>query len=248
MVYCCVWNDPDFRRLGPLEQRLALYVLTSDQGNRVGCFKFSVGKAAEDLDTVSDTVSGMLDTVCDTLKWKWDTVFKVLFLPSWWKWNPPANMSALKGALVDLYEVPESPLKSEFARNVKFLKGDFADTVCHTVSDTVAHQEHLQEHEHLQEQVSPAASGKGIESKISEYIGNHKLLTFSPKVLAIAVRLHALVGWDGMVRAIGAAVAAGAGEPFSYAWTIATSAQAKAAVREESKPKRLTKAVVYHDV
>jgi hypothetical protein len=45
----------------------------------------------------------------------------VLWIPSWWKWNPPDNSNAFVGALSDLAEVPQTQLLKEFASHDRHL-------------------------------------------------------------------------------------------------------------------------------
>ena len=123
-----IWHDERFVTLGSDERLLALYCLTA-QSNRCGLFVFSVGKAAEDLSersgNVTPNVSGRLlerlRRVVSTLRWKWDETARVLYFPTWWKYNPPENLNVIRGALKDLDDLPETPLLEEFYGNVRYL-------------------------------------------------------------------------------------------------------------------------------
>jgi hypothetical protein len=138
-----IWTDEKMRTLSPLDKLVALYIITA-QSNRIGLFHFSLARAAEDLQLDSDTCVARVKHVCDTCRWAWDighvsdtsptrvlglemepkSIFyvpSVVYLPTWWKYNPPENASVMKGNLADLHEVPESVLVGQFAENLLYI-------------------------------------------------------------------------------------------------------------------------------
>ena len=116
-----IWGDERFVRLPNEEKLIALYCLTSPQCNRIGLFRFSMAAAAEDLGTSSETFEKRFRNVCSTMKWPFDPVSKVLFFPTWWRYNCPENGNILLGNLEDLHDVPNTPLVSEFIDNAQLL-------------------------------------------------------------------------------------------------------------------------------
>jgi hypothetical protein len=78
------WKDERGRALTPIEKLVALYVFTA-QANRIGCFSFSPGMAAEDLGIPLNTCRTHVRDVCRTLFWRWDEEAGVIYLPTWWK-------------------------------------------------------------------------------------------------------------------------------------------------------------------
>src|SRR5687767_3310060 len=96
-----IWTDEKFRQLSGEEQRIALYILTA-QSNRIGLFSFSPGKACEDLRTTPIKFQKCFLAVCQALKWEWDKDARVLYLPTWWKYNPPESANNVVGNLKDL--------------------------------------------------------------------------------------------------------------------------------------------------
>ena len=108
-----IWGDEGFRQLKHEEMLVAFYCLTSPQSNRIGIFRFSPAGASEDLETLPQTFAKRFATVWQTLKWKWDSESRVLYLPTWWKYNRPANPNTFKGHLDDLHELPISPVESD---------------------------------------------------------------------------------------------------------------------------------------
>lgn len=152
------------------EKLLAIYCFTSPQSNRIGLYVLSPGHAEEDLGPLDDTVchtvaaSGSsnfgyrISKICEALNWRYDTAARVLFLPTWWKYNPPDNPKSLQGYLEDIHDLPQTNLLAEFAQNKRYL----SDTLCHTLSttltarypelsDTVCHTLPPQEQEQEQE-------------------------------------------------------------------------------------------------
>jgi len=122
-----IWTDEKFRQLTGEEQRIALYVLTA-QSNRIGLFSFSPGKACEDLSASPQAFRRAFETVCRVLKWEWDPEARVLYLPTWWKYNPPESVNNLVGNLKDLDDLPATPLLKRFAANTVYLSDSVKQT------------------------------------------------------------------------------------------------------------------------
>jgi hypothetical protein len=84
-----------------------------------------------------------------------------------------------------------------------------------------------------------------LDSRIRQFIGQHRMLTYSPKALTISRQIAlSPAGWDGMVRALDDALAAGAAEPFTYARTIVASEQARDRIQaapRDRKPQVVTR-------
>lgn len=191
-VFMHTWNDERFRQLDPPGKLLALYILTG-QSNRIGCFCFSPALASEHtgiplepspnvpetfrdgFGMVSGGLKDLLDRVCQTLGWRWDAGARVLFIPSWWKHNPPENVNVLKGALADAEELPQSPLVQEFWQNGRHLPPGMADVLAKRsgnvtpyVPGTIPKPSPIQEQEQEQELNTPPNPQRGNESAESE--------------------------------------------------------------------------------
>ena len=120
-LYPRLWRDRDFLQLDYQNRLLALYLLAGPQGNSVGCYVFSLGTASEDFGFSLGIITRRFKMVCAQFGWQYDPASRVLFIPSWWKWNKPENAIVLKGALKDCHELPETPLYETLAacsRNV----------------------------------------------------------------------------------------------------------------------------------
>ncbi|MBS0164744.1 MAG: hypothetical protein JSR29_01550 [Nitrospira sp.] len=122
-----IWTDEKFRLLKADEQRIALYILTA-QSNRIGLFSFSPGKACEDLGTLPPTFQKGFQKVCQTLHWEWDSDTRVLYLPTWWRYNQPENANNVIGNLKDLDDLPETPLLARFSTNTAYLPDGLIET------------------------------------------------------------------------------------------------------------------------
>jgi hypothetical protein len=141
-----IWNDEKFQSLPPADKLLAVYCLTA-QANRIGIFKFSVALASEDLGMPADEVRERLDRVCHTLFWPLDAIRRVLYFPTWWKYNNPGSPKTLIGILSDVHDVPQTPLLEEFKRNTKHLSDSLSDTLSSFFAKGMASQEQEQEQE-----------------------------------------------------------------------------------------------------
>ncbi|UVT18988.1 MAG: hypothetical protein H8K03_14380 [Nitrospira sp.] len=157
-----IWTDEKFRLLKAEEQRIALYILTA-QSNRIGLFTFSPGKACEDLGTLLLTFRKGFVKVCQTLHWEWDLDTRVIYLPTWWRYNQPENANNVIGNLKDLDDLPETPLLERFSTNTAYLP----ESLIETFTQTLAKRSHQrspkrspsqeQEQEQEQEQDVPPA-------------------------------------------------------------------------------------------
>lgn len=160
-----IWNDERFVKLDSDEKLIAIYAFTA-QSNRIGIFKFSPAMAAEQLDMGGETFAKRFDNVCKALRWTFDKGLRVLYIPTWWKYNTPENPNVLQSNLDDLHDLPQTPLLTEFASNVAYLPATqherFNLTLAKGLPERMAHQEQEQEQEQKQEQEQekpPAAEG-----------------------------------------------------------------------------------------
>jgi hypothetical protein len=120
-LYVRLWRHPCFVGLTDAEKVVAIYVLTGPQSNRLGLYVLSIATAAEDLGTVPETLKKRLLTVCQTLGWLFDARARVVYIPTFFNWNPPENANVMKGSLKDLNEIPPCGLIDAFAANIETL-------------------------------------------------------------------------------------------------------------------------------
>lgn len=157
-----IWTDERFRLLKPEEQRIALYILTA-QSNRIGLFTFSPGKACEDLGTLGVTFRKGFEIVCRALHWEWDADNRVIYLPTWWRYNQPENSNNVIGNLKDLDDLPETPLLERFSTNTAYLPEGLVETFTQTLAKRYPQRSpkrspsQEQEQEQEQEQDTPSA-------------------------------------------------------------------------------------------
>lgn len=151
-VYARLWRHPGFGSLSEGEKVLALYLLTGPQTNRLGLYVLSVATAAEDLRTVSETVKKRLVNVCQAFGWLFDGRSRVLYIPSWFKWNPPENANVVKGSLKDLNEIPPSGLVDAFARNLEHLPQTLHETFIEGLQQRLPRSLSIQEQYQYQDQ------------------------------------------------------------------------------------------------
>ena len=132
------WKDEKVRALDPTDRLVALYLFTG-QANRIGLFAFSPGMAAEDTGLDLDTFRERCRMVCKALGWTWDEQAGVLYLPTWWKYDPPEYDNHLIGSLKDLTAVPRSPLFDLFSRNLRHLAPKLHATFTRTIAERYSH-------------------------------------------------------------------------------------------------------------
>lgn len=118
-VYKRLWRNHDFRTFPDREKVLTLYLLTGPQTNRVGLYSYSMATAAEDLGWSLDSLRARQDRVLAAFKWIYDDKARVIYLPTWWEFNPPGeHEKTVKGLLSDLNDVPKTVLIHQFCRNL----------------------------------------------------------------------------------------------------------------------------------
>jgi uncharacterized phage protein (TIGR02220 family) len=127
------WKDEKIVTFSPEEKLVALYLFTG-QSNRIGIFSFSPGEAAEDTGTLPPTFTERFRKVCQTLNIGWDETFRVLYIPTWWKYNPPENSNNVIGNLKDLDDVPNSSLINLFINNLEYLPESLRETFTETLT------------------------------------------------------------------------------------------------------------------
>jgi hypothetical protein len=168
-----IWADERFAKMSTDCKCLALYCLTCQQTNRIGLFHFSPALAAEQLDTVSHTLSKRIETVCRTLKWRFDDHAKVLYMPTWWKYNHPDNQKHLQGCLEDLHDVPQTVLLKEFISNKRYIKQTYHSTfevgIAYRIGDGMAYQEQEQEQEQEQDTPKPPLGDLPVDLDNEEF-------------------------------------------------------------------------------
>ncbi len=115
-----MWRDENIRKLDHIEKLVAIYAFTA-QSNRIGLFNFSPALAAEDLNLEPNVFLLFFDKVCRTFEWRFDNQLRVLYIPTWWKYNAPENPSVFKNCLNDLHDLPSTHLLSHFFANTAHL-------------------------------------------------------------------------------------------------------------------------------
>ena len=181
-IFSRLWPHPGFKALKPSARLLALYVLSGPQTNGIGLFRFSVATAAEDLGVGVESVRKGLADLSVTFDWRFDADARVIYIPSWWRWNQPINPNVLTGNLKSLSEIPPCGLVDAFAKNMGILPSTFQEAFvegcrirlpkCSATQDQ--DQEHLSGALQNQEQAKKKKNGTD---------GSDKLLPIAREVL-----------------------------------------------------------------
>lgn len=153
------WRDEKVTGLTMVEKCIALYLFTG-QSNRIGLFNFSPGEAAEDLGTLLQTFREGFEKVCESLNFGWDERARVLYVPTWWKYNCPENPNVLKACLQDLQEIPQTHLLAAFSSNLQYLPQTFHETFLEGLPKPSMKPSPNQEQEQKQEQKNDGAGAK----------------------------------------------------------------------------------------
>ena len=185
------WKDEKIRQLSVEEKAVAAYCFTG-QSNRVGLFNFSPGQAAEDLGVSPATFAKGFRKVCQRLNYEWDEDARVLYLPTWWKYNAPDNPNTLKGNLSDIDGLPETRLFARFSTNLAYLAETLHPTFHKALAkrlpkpapnqdqdqDQDQKQKQEQEQEQEQDQLLPPSSAATAASPEEEFKDSPWLISF----------------------------------------------------------------------
>jgi hypothetical protein len=160
-----LWKDEKVITLTQREKLIALYCLTA-QTNRIGLFNFSPAQAAEDLEMDGETFAKGFAKVCETLNWSFDNTYRVLYIPTWWKYNTPENPNVLTACLKDISELPQTTLVQSFFSNLVYLPETFHETFRKGLAKPSPNQEQEQYQE--QERIPPKSPKRGRRG-VSDY-------------------------------------------------------------------------------
>ncbi len=113
-MLAAIWQHPLFRSAQPEYRAFTLYVLTGPQATHRGIGLFSMPVAGDDLKTGPNDVDACLAWAASAWKWQYDAASRVLWVPQYFAWFPPANERAFRKALDGFHALPDSPLKAKF--------------------------------------------------------------------------------------------------------------------------------------
>ena len=111
-LYANQWHDPALRRLNDAGRVVRLYVGAGPQTTSVGCFRLSTAVAVEDLGGTPEAFEERLEVVCAAFGWEWDPVARVVWIPDWFDWNPPASPNVVHAWAKLLRNVPDCDIKT----------------------------------------------------------------------------------------------------------------------------------------
>lgn len=115
-VHTSFWSSDTLAGLGDDARFLALYLLTCQHGNMIGCFRLPIAYAAEDTGWTSERLRNGFETLSASGWMAWDERASWVWVRKWMKWNPPANPNQWKAADKLSAQVPSSvTFYSEFA-------------------------------------------------------------------------------------------------------------------------------------
>lgn len=102
---------------------LGVFLLTGPDVNRIGLRRVNVGGISETLEIPPQKIKEGLAELCERFGWKYDAQTKVLFIRTFFYYNPVHTAFQLVGGLKDLSEIPDTPLIKDWAKAAKtFIK------------------------------------------------------------------------------------------------------------------------------
>ncbi|MEB7500027.1 hypothetical protein NGC23_07465 [Leclercia pneumoniae] len=158
-VHTSFWISDGMRRVSDDARLLALYLLTGQHTNMIGCFRLPDGYVSEDLNWNSERVLKGFDELSKNGFATRDSASKWVLILNFMRWNPVENPNQGIAALRLFAQVPDkSTVKAELARIM-------ADAIAHIGrsklkgSERVLEQFLNQEQEQEQEQENTSGHG-----------------------------------------------------------------------------------------
>lgn len=116
-VHTSFWISDGMRRVSDDARLLALYLLTGQHTNMIGCFRLPDGYVSEDLSWTPERVSKGFDELSKNGFATRDSASKWVLICNFMSWNPVENPNQGIAALRLFSQVPDkSAVKSELAR------------------------------------------------------------------------------------------------------------------------------------
>ena len=207
-----IWSDEKFTALSLRDKLITFYCITA-QSNRIGLFLFSPAKGAEDLKLSFRTFAEGFGKVSKTLNFSFDKINRVLYLPTWWKYNCPENPNVLKACLSDLHDLPKTPLIEPFSNNKQYLPETFhqtfreglaffRETFPQTFAPPLADQEQEQEQEQEQGIVLSEPDKPDSDHPTSSIDPDIVIMLHRCPKLSILNHGNCKVFWDGIIASV----------------------------------------------
>lgn len=169
-VYSAFWTSEDTRDLSDDGKLLALYLLTSDHTNIIGCFRLPDAYVCEDLGWVAERVSKGFTELFQkgfatrNERSRWIVIHKFL------RWNQIENPNQAKAAKKAAEAVPDSSgvighLADALREFCRFSEGwieNPSERVSETVSKPETQQKQKQQQEQKQEQKASARAARSV--------------------------------------------------------------------------------------
>lgn len=160
-VHTSFWISDGMRQVSDDARLLALYLLTGQHTNMIGCFRLPDGYVSEDLNWTSERVSEGFDELSKNGFATRDSASKWVLILNFMRWNPVENPNQGIAALRLFAQVPDkSTVKPELARVL-------TDAIAHIGSSKLKGSERVleqflnQEQEQEQEQEEENTLGHG---------------------------------------------------------------------------------------
>lgn len=111
----------DIQKWTSAEKVLAYYLLTNKHCNRIGLYEIPLYIGAHENNMRESDYRKAMQKCLDEFRWGFDEKAGVVFIRTFFTWNPPGTWTHLSGALSQLIAVPDTPLIIDFAKVKKQL-------------------------------------------------------------------------------------------------------------------------------
>lgn len=95
-VYVHIWGDEKFQEWDQNTRLLWIYLITSEQTNRIGLYRFSAGCASEETGLSMASIRRSFAVIEKSGRVSWNKQRRLLWIPTWLKYNRPHGANLLK--------------------------------------------------------------------------------------------------------------------------------------------------------
>ncbi|WP_099590446.1 hypothetical protein [Leptospirillum ferriphilum] len=176
IVHVKVWQDDKFPFMEDDAKMVWFHAYTSHFSNGIGFYHASIEALAAEIRWSPERYRIGMQICIDNLLIKYDERFQQVYFPNFFKWNPPLNPKHFTGLMTSIEDLAESPLKSEFFKDIKELAKEWGKSY-EKVLDTcripmvihMPYQEQEQDKEKEQDKkiLTSPENGSGKEGKTS---------------------------------------------------------------------------------
>lgn len=150
-IHCLIWNDDKFPFLPDDTKLVFLHLLTTPFGTPFGLYKASIGALADEMRWDRERYEYAIRDAINHGLVEYDEKAYLVYIPNFLKYNLPTSVNQVKSWKNIFDELPNSPLKTKFLRQLKAIADGIRDGIGDAIRDAFALASLIQEQEQEQD-------------------------------------------------------------------------------------------------